>query len=86
MVRIGPEGKGRGLGGRKPPPDYFARSTQLRLLVMVGALMLVLVLIVCVISAGLCFATMSQLGEYTEWAKVAISGLKTAVQAIPRTL
>lgn len=44
MVRLHRDSSSGGSPGWKPPPNYLARSTQWRLLVMVGSLMLVLTL------------------------------------------
>lgn len=48
--------------------------------------MMVAVIIICLITAAMTFAMMSQLGEFSEWMRIAVSGLRTAVDTIPRTL
>lgn len=48
--------------------------------------LMLLVLVVCIITAGLTFATSAQIGEFTEWVRPAISGLNQAIQAIPRNI
>ena len=48
--------------------------------------LMMLVLVVCLATAGISFATSSQIGEFTEWARIGITGIQQAVTAIPRPL
>jgi len=48
--------------------------------------LMIVVLIVCLITAGISFATSSQIGEAMEWMRPAVSGIQAAITAIPRTL
>lgn len=48
--------------------------------------LMIIVLIVCLITAGISFATSSQIGEAMAWLRPAVSGIQQSITAIPRPL